>query len=42
MNIEGFEKKIEQFVMIIFLSSAQSVYLNQYFCLMYRTSINFF
>jgi len=27
-------KKIEQFVMVIFLSSAQSVYFNQYFCLM--------
>jgi len=28
--------------MVTFLSSAQSVYFNQYFCLMYRTSINFF
>ena len=27
-------KKIEQFVMVIFLSSAQLVYFNQYFCLM--------
>jgi len=32
MKFEGFEKKIEQFVMVIFLSSAQSVYFSQYFC----------
>jgi len=34
MKFEGFEKKIKQFVMVIFLSSAQSVYFNQHFCLM--------
>jgi len=35
MKFKGFEKKIKQFVMVIFLSSAQSVYFNQYFCLTY-------
>jgi len=34
MKFEGFEKKFRQFVMVIFLSSAQSVYFNKYFCLM--------
>jgi len=34
MKFEGFEKKIKQFVIVIFLSSAQSVYFNHYFCLM--------
>jgi len=29
MKFEGFEKKIKQFVMVVFLSSAQSVYFNQ-------------
>ena len=34
LKFEGFEKKIKQFVMVTFFSSAQSVHLNQYFCLM--------
>jgi len=34
MKYKGFEKMNKQFVMVIFLSSAQSVYFNQYFCLM--------
>jgi len=34
MKFEGFEKNIKQYVMVIFLISAQSVYFNQYFCLM--------
>jgi len=34
MKFEGFKKNIKHFVMVIFLSSAQSVYFNQYFCLM--------
>jgi len=33
MKFEGFKKKIKQFVMVIFLSSAQSIYFNEYFCL---------
>jgi len=33
MKFEGFEKKIKQFIMVILLSFAQSVYFNQYFCL---------
>jgi len=37
MKFERFEKKeyIKQFVMVIFFSSAQSVYFNQFYCLMY-------
>jgi len=30
MKLERFAKNIKQFVMVIFLSSAQSVYFNQY------------